>query len=120
MLDIKLIRDNPDFVRQKLALRGENPECVNSILDLDKQRREYIGESEKLKSLRNSVYQEISQMKKSGADASGKIAYKKKVSDDIKSLDEKLDETEKQIHAVLRDIPNLPDDSVPAGKSPEV
>ncbi len=117
MLDIKLIRENPDLVKQKLTIRGLKEDFVDKILVLDVKRREYIGEVEQLKSLRNTVSQEIAKMKKEGTNADEKIADMKKVSDDIKTLDEKLAETEKDIDEVLRDIPNITDDSVPIGKT---
>jgi len=117
MLDIKFIRDNPDTVKEKLSLRGEEPSMIDEILNLDKQRREHIQENERLKGLRNTVSIEIAKMKKSGGDLSGKIADMKKVSNDIKGFDEKLSEIENQIDVILRDIPNLPDDNVPPGKN---
>jgi seryl-tRNA synthetase len=119
MLDIKLIRENPDLVKQKLELRNEKPDNVDKILTLDQRRRELIGQGEKLKSLRNTVSEEIAKMKKEGADAGGKIADMKKVSDDIKGIDTNLAGTEKEIDCILRDIPNIADDSVPAGRSAE-
>lgn len=117
MLDLKLIRENPELVKQKLLARNMTAESVEKILELDIKRREYIGEVEKLKSLRNNVSQEIAKMKKEGANADDKIADMKKVSDDIKLIDEKLAEAEKNIGNILLDIPNLADDSVPLGKS---
>jgi seryl-tRNA synthetase len=117
MLDIKLIRENPDLVRQKLSARNMAVDYVDKILANDIIRREIIGEVEKLKGLRNTVSQEIAKMKKEGTNADNKITDMKKVSDDIKSLDDKLAETEKNIDEVLRDIPNIADDSVPQGKS---
>lgn len=117
MLDIKIIRDNSNSVKEKLSLRGEKPSVVDSILELDKKRRECIQETETLKGLRNTVSSDIAKMKKSGEDASAKIADMKKVSDDIKGFDDKLNEIEKQIDIILRDIPNLPDDNVPVGKT---
>ena len=117
MLDIKLIRENPDLVKQKLIMRGLKADFADKILVLDAKRREYIGEVEQLKSLRNTVSQEIAKMKKEGTNADEKIAEMKKVSDDIKALDDKLAETEKDIDEVLRDIPNITDDSVPVGKT---
>lgn len=117
MLDLKLIRENPDLIRQKLEARNMTTDTVDSIVQLDVKRREYIGEVEKLKSLRNSVSQEIAKMKKEGINADEKIADMKKVSDDIKVLDDNLAEAEKEIDNILRDIPNLADDSVPLGKS---
>lgn len=117
MLDIKLIRDNPELIKEKLKKRSMPGDSVDKIIQLDLKRREYIGEVEKMKSLRNTVSQEIAKMKKDGANADEKIADMKKVSDDIKAIDDKLAETEKEIDNVLRDIPNLAEDSVPEGRS---
>lgn len=117
MLDLKLIRENPELIKQKLQDRNMSTGTVDSIVQLDVKRREFIGEVEKLKSLRNSVSQEIAKMKKEWQNADEKIAAMKKVSDDIKALDDKLSETENEINNILRDIPNLADDSVPFGKT---
>lgn len=117
MLDLKLIRENPELIKQKLEARNLSAESVEKILALDIQRREFIGEVEKLKSLRNTVSQEIAKMKKEGANADDKIADMKKVSDDIKAIDDKLAEAEKNIDTILRDIPNIAEDSVPPGKT---
>ena len=119
MLDIKLIRENPELIKQKLVYRGEKPDCTDKILALDLKRREFIGEVEKLKSLRNTVSQEIAKMKKDGLNADAKIIDMKKVSDDIKAIDDNLAVTEKEIDSALRDIPNIPDNSVPQGASSE-
>jgi seryl-tRNA synthetase len=119
MLDIKLIREQTDFVKEKLSLRGNYSDVLDRIFRLDKERRIILQEAEKLKNLRNKVSQEIAVLKKKGSDASEKISEMKKTSDEIKSLDEKLTETEKQIDDTLGDIPNLPEDNVPAGKTPE-
>ena len=60
MLDIKLIREKPDFVRQRLAVRGAGDEKhVDEILKLDEQRRKILGEVESLKAQRNRVSKEI-------------------------------------------------------------
>lgn len=117
MLDLKLIRENPELIKQKLEARNMSADSVEKILALDIKRREFIGEVEKLKSLRNNVSQEIAKMKKEGANADDKIADMKKVSDDIKAIDDKLAEAEKNIDTILRDIPNIAEDSVPLGKS---
>lgn len=117
MLDIKLIRENPDLMREKLAARNMQTDFIDKILAYDVTRREIIGEVEQLKSRRNIVSQEIAKMKKEGANTDDKIADMKIVSDNIKAMDEKLAETEANIDSVLRDIPNIADDAVPQGKS---
>lgn len=119
MLDIKLIRENPEVVKEGLKKRGNLFALVDSILELDKNRRGYIQEGERLKGLRNSVSQEIAKLKKEGKDASVLIADMKTTSDEIKIIDEKLSEAESDIDSILRDIPNLPHEKVPLGKTPD-
>jgi len=117
MLDIKLIRDNPDLVKTKLRLRGEDTATIDKILELDKSRLERIHNAEKMKEVRNKVSDEIAVMKKNKADASEKISEMKKVSDEIKLLDEELRKYDLDIDLLLKYVPNLPHDSVPHGKS---
>lgn len=117
MLDLKLIRENPELIKEKLSTRGDGAEYIDKILQLDIERRECIRKAEALKSLRNTVSAEIAKMKKAGEDASGKISEMKKVSDDIKSLDEKLSSIENNINEILINIPNIPADGVPVGKT---
>ncbi len=125
MLDIKLIRDNPDAVRQRLADRGRGDEAaVDKIAALDQERRNLITESDKRKALRNAVSKEIGALKSKGQDASGKMAEMKKVGDEIAAADQRVAQVDEQLRAILLGIPNLPHPSVPAGKdaadNPEV
>lgn len=119
MIDIKLIRENPELVKEKLDLRNHYSHLVDNILKLDQERRDCIQEVELLKNIRNTVSAEIAKMKKERKDASHKIAEMKTTSDDIKSLDDKLSSIEKEINEILWDIPNITHDSVPVGKTPE-
>lgn len=117
MIDIKLIRENPEQVKENIRHRNLDIKIVDNILELDKKRREVIQETEKLKNLRNVVSNEIAKMKKEGKDASDKIAGMKKTSDEIKKLDDELAEIEKQIETGLLDIPNMMEENVPKGKT---
>lgn len=117
MIDIKLIRENAELVKQRIAIRGLDTKPVDEILTHDLKRREIIQEVEKLKNLRNKVSDEIAKMKKEKSDASVKIAEMKKTSDDIKMLDGKLGEIEKEIDNILIEIPNIPHDKIPIGKT---
>jgi seryl-tRNA synthetase len=119
MIDIKLIRENPEKVKENINLRGESTQPVDDIITLDVKRREIIQETEKLKNLRNVVSNEIAKMKKEGKDAGEKIAEMKNTSDEIKALDDRLAEIENNINDKMRDIPNLMHEGVPFGKSPE-
>ncbi len=119
MIDIKLIRENPEKLRENVKLRGERTQPIDDVLALDQKRREIIRQTEKLKNVRNIVSNEIAKMKKEGKDAAAKIAEMKVTSDSIKKLDEKLADIEKSIDVRMRDIPNVVHEGVPVGKSPE-
>lgn len=118
MLDSKWIRENTGLVDEKLALRGVNAGLAG-FTALDERRRELLLQSEELRALRNKVSQEIPRLKKEGQDTSAEMARMKETGDRIKLLDEELRQVEEQIQRWLLMIPNLPDDSVPAGKSAE-
>ncbi|MFC2092404.1 serine--tRNA ligase [Bacteroidota bacterium] len=117
MLDIKLIREKPDFIREKLKLRGEDDTIILRMLDIDKKRREIIKEDESLKELRNKVSDQIAVMKKNKENADEKISEMKQVSSEIKKLDEELRKLDAMIDGELMFIPNNPNDNVPIGKS---
>ena len=117
MLDIKLIRENPALVKEKLILRNEDTSSVDKIVTLDRSRLELILKTDSLKELRNKVSDEIALMKKNKEDSGDKISEMKKVSEEIKQLDEELRKYDADIDILMRYIPNLPDDSVPHGKS---
>jgi len=117
MLDIKLIRENPVLVKEKLSLRNEDPAVIEKVQSADAKRLEVIKKSETLKELRNKVSDEIGVMKKSKDNASEKIAEMKKVSDEIKNLDAELRAIEEEVEELLYYIPALPAEGVPLGKS---
>ncbi len=117
MIDIKLIRENSDLVKDKLKLRNEDITVIDKILELDKFRLGIIQKADTLKEMRNIVSGEIAVMKKSGQDSNEKISEMKKVSEEIKLFDEELKKTDENIDTLMRYVPNLPDESVPAGRS---
>ena len=117
MLDIKLIRENPAQVIEKLKRRNEDTEVISKIQEVDSKRLEVIRKADSLKELRNKVSDEIAVMKKNKQDASEKIAEMKKVSDDVKQLDVDLRNIETEIENLLYYVPALPADEVPYGKS---
>lgn len=115
MLDIKLIRSEPEAVRQALARRGE-AEAVDRLLALDEQRREVIVQVEDLRARQNAASSEISRIKKEKGDASEIIAQMKEVSSQARDLDGRLKEIEAQLDETLGQLPNLPHESVPPGE----
>jgi seryl-tRNA synthetase len=122
MLDIKLVRDRSDFVRQRLALRGGGDELhIDELLRLDEARRKALSEVESLKSLRNRVSKEIGALmgQKKVAEAEAKKAETRDLGDRIAQLDKQAAEAEAARDQLLLAIPNLPHESVPQGKTAE-
>jgi len=118
MLDIKLIRENPELVRQGL-LNKNAQDVVNEVLALDEERRSLITQTEELKAKRNQASAAIPKMKKSGLDTTAVFAEMKLVGEQITRLDGQLREAEDKIETILRHTPNLAHASVPVGKSAE-
>ena len=115
MLDIKVIRENLDWSKEKLATRGIKPEELDELVEIDKKRREALTKSETLKQKRNEVSDQIAQAKRNKEDASDAIAAMREVGKEIKELDKEVDElSEKQNYILLR-LPNFPADSDPIG-----
>lgn len=115
MLDIKVIRENLDWAKDKLGRRGVKPEELDELVKIDIERRDGLSRSEQLKAERNKVSKEIAEAKRNKQDASDAIAKMRQVGQEIKDLDEKVRKlTEKQNYILLR-LPNFPDDSDPIG-----
>ena len=120
MLDIKLIRENTDFVRQRLATRGAGDEAkIDELLKLDEQRRKFLAEVESLKSLRNRVSKEIGARmgQKKLAEAEAKKAETKDLGDKIAALDQQAAAAGTARDELMLRLPNLPHESVTPGKS---
>ncbi len=122
MLDIKLIRETPDFVRARLATRGAGDETkIDELLKLDEQRRKSLAEVEALKSQRNRVSKEIGALmgQKKLAEAEAKKAETKDLGEKIAALEKVVAESETARDALMLQLPNLPHESVVVGKSAE-
>jgi seryl-tRNA synthetase len=117
MLDVKILRNEPDRVRDALKRRGEATEVVDAFLEIDKKRRELLVEVESLKNKRNTVSQEVAVRKKNKQDAEQLIAEMRDVSSKIKELDDQIREIEEKTQQQLLAFPNIPYDSVPYGES---
>ena len=122
MLDIKLIREKADFVRQRLATRGAGDEkLIDGILQADELRRKALGEVETLKATRNRVSKEIGALmgQKKLAEAEAKKAETKDLGENITKLDAEAKAAESQRDELMLRLPNLPHESVALGKSAE-
>jgi seryl-tRNA synthetase len=118
VLDINLIRENPEVVRAGMQTRGMDPAPVDEAIQLDSRWRDLLQEVESLKAERNAVSKEIGKMKdKEERDL--KISKMRIVGDKIKSLDEDVKQLEIDLNAVMSIIPNIPDERVPQGFTEE-
>ncbi|MDW8309850.1 MAG: aminoacyl--tRNA ligase-related protein, partial [Verrucomicrobiales bacterium] len=118
MLDIKLIRERPDFVRQRLATRGAGDEqLIDAVLEADEQRRRALAEVESLKATRNRVSKEIGALlgQKKTAEAEARKQEVRVLGDRIGELDRRAAEAEARRNEALLRLPNLPHESVPVG-----
>jgi seryl-tRNA synthetase len=118
MLDLRLIRQEPEQVRAGLAARGASDrtdEVVGRIIGLDEERRTLIAEGDALKARRNTVSQQVGERKRRGEDAEDVIAEMKTVGERIREIDTRLREIEGEIETLLLHTPNLPHASVQPG-----
>jgi seryl-tRNA synthetase len=115
MLDINLIREQPEVVRKSLRDRQMDDAPVDEVLQLDAERRSLLNTVEKLKAERNAVSKEISQIK-DPAERQGKIEAMRQVGDEITALDDRVRGVDERLHSLVAGIPNLPDPTTPYGK----
>ncbi len=114
MLDINLIREQPDVVRTALSHRQMETGVVDSILELDEKRRALLTKVEALKAERNAVSKEIGRMKDAG-ERQPKIEAMRQVADQITALDKELDDIDAELKAQAVTLPNIPDPRTPVG-----
>ncbi|MFT4637853.1 MAG: seryl-tRNA synthetase [Verrucomicrobiales bacterium] len=125
MLDIRLLREQPDEVKTRLLTRDSDSHAlVDKVLACDQVRRQCETERQQLQQERNTVSKEIGKLRKNGQDTSEIEASVKKIGESIKSLDEKVLEAETTQRDLLLSIPNLPHEACPVGQdesaNPEV
>lgn len=118
MLDIKLLRSDFEAVEKALANRNEDFD-LSQFKAMDEKRRALLGEVEALKSEQNKVSKQVPIMKKEGKDCAPIFEEMKKLSDKIKDLDAQVRVVDEELESWMLTIPNIPHESVPAGKSDE-
>lgn len=117
MLDIRLIREKSEFVKERLHARRPGEEkTVDLVLEIDQQRRAIIAEGEKLKAERNAISKEVGVRKRNNQDAADLLAGMKEKSDRITQLDHELAGAEEAQQKLLLTIPNLPHPACPVGQ----
>jgi seryl-tRNA synthetase len=115
MIDPKILRDEFDSVRERLATRGL-PDNIDLWPALDKKRRELITEIESIKANKNKLGPELAKAKREGKDISEITSQLKKTGETEKALTEELNSAEAKLQEIELLIPNLPHSSVPVGK----
>jgi len=114
MLDIKMVRSNPESVIAAMKRRGMDLD-LSVFLALDEKRRALLTEVEQLKNTRNTVSKQIGMMKKNGENADDLVAEMSKVGETIADLDKQVAEVDAQMEEIILNIPNIPHDSIPDG-----
>ena len=116
MLDIKLIRENPDKVNELLKRR--NPELsIDAVLEIDAERRKIQAQADELRAKRKNDSQKIGMMKKNGENTDAIQEEVRKLGDDIKALEDKQTELDNKQRDILLHTPNIPDETTPIGHS---
>ncbi|VVC02211.1 Serine--tRNA ligase [uncultured archaeon] len=119
MLSLKLIREDPSILEKALKQRGADAAPVKKLLELDKKWRHFKQEADKLKGERNAVSLRIAEAKKKGEKIEPILKKTKELSGEIESLDAKAEKLEAEMSEILMNVANIPDRSVPLGKSEE-
>lgn len=115
MLEARYIREHLEEVKTRLASRGQNI-SLDRFVAIDAERRMALREWESLRAIQKRVSDEVTQRKRDGQDVTDLLAEMKKVSQELKTLDDIVQEKEKALQEFLLIIPNLPHSSVPIGK----
>jgi seryl-tRNA synthetase len=120
MLDLNFVRNNLPLVEKKLRERGLDPaEVLRDFHHVDQQRRQAITDAETIKARRNRASEEIAKLKKSGQDGSALIAETKELREQIQEREKVAADLETRLQQILAGLPNLPNETVPAGKNAE-
>ena len=118
MLDIKFVRENLDLLEKKFAERGIEI-SLGPLRELEEDRRQLLRNIENLRQQRNASSKEIAARKMNGEGAEEDIRAMREVGERIKDLEQKMRECEEALGEHLHELPNLQDESVPAGMTEE-
>lgn len=118
MLDPRLLRESPDLVRAAIAKKHLTVD-LDAVLGLDREWRALLVEVEGLRAKQKAANTEMAALKKGSPEFIAKVQEMKAVSADVKAKEEILKQTEEKCQAAMLSLPNLPHESVPAGRTPE-
>ena len=117
MLDIKRIKENPEYAKERLATRQKDYSAeIDRLLELDVERRALIADTEAKKAEQNKISKQIPLFKKEGKDVAPIFAEMKVLSETVKADTEKISAIDNEIESILLSIPNIPGESCPVGK----
>ena len=119
MIDIKILRNEPEKLIEALKRRKEDRIDIDGLLALDKERREILFKVEQMKNQQNTISKQIPAFKKEGKDTAPIFAEMKVLSDDIKKLDEEIRQLDEKIDTIMYTIPNIANETVPEGDTDE-
>lgn len=116
MLDIELFRNNPEKIKASEERRGKRPEKVDKVVELDEEWRESLQRLEELRATRNTVGDEIAELKKNGKSAEDKIEKMSEVKEEISELEDNVEALKEDRDELRFEIGNILHDSVPDGE----
>ena len=124
MIDVRLLRENPELIEKDLEKRGkaDAKELVSKLVELDKKIREESMKVQELRHLRNKNADDVARMKASGApqeEIEKKVAYGAQIGKEIDQIEEKVKSFRDEFYALFATIPNLTHETVPLGRSDE-
>ncbi len=114
MLDIKILRQNPEIIKEALKKRNSDLDITPAI-ELDKKRRELLVDVEQKKASQNEITKKIPQMKKNGENTDAIFKEMKELSNNIKELDDQVRQIDEELRNFMLRIPNIPNESCPIG-----
>ena len=118
MIDLAFVRANLPLVEEKLRMRGMDPEAaLGNFATVDRERRDAITQVETLKAQRNKLTEEIAKLRREGGDASALTEQTRTLKAEVDSLEATAAAADERLRELMQTLPNLPQDSVPAGKS---
>lgn len=118
MLDLRFMRENLEWVKERVAARGAKIDW-KEFAAMERERREALAKWERLKERKNKLSGEIGRLRKSGGDAASLMGEVEEISEEIRKEEAPLAEIEKRFEVFMLRVPNLPHESVPAGRGPE-
>lgn len=118
MIEMKVIREHPETVRQNLALRNDESllKSFDDLIECDKEWRRLFTEVGNLRAQRNRINEEIAKLKKSGNDATQKIKEAEMIPEKIRIMEDAMREAREKMDLILMRLPNIMEQSVPIGK----